>query len=842
MEWLVPSILCNTFGTAILCAVYAFLFHHDRHLYLRTMAFGWGIYATRFVSMLFYANDPQPIFFMFNQLFSLWSGICLLAGTYQFLKRKFSPRWYLFGLCSSLWIIYSISAQTDFFWISAPTFFLLGGVFFQIGYVLLKKNPNKFIEQKITGILFILWGLHKADYPFLRPIENLAPWGYLLGALFEFSVALTFLLLFFHSNKRQLSADKERYRILFTESRDAIIGTDIKRGVVIDCNPAAEKLFNIKRTRLFGQLITALFFPPQKKTSPPRLAQFQNLLLTKLYDQRTMEARIQSLRGSRHVSIHPSIISFAEEKILVTVIRDITDLVETRSALETSERLHRELFENSPLGMLYIGNDGCIKQCNDRFIEFMGSSRSLLIGFNVAESSGTASMQRAIQQAIKGHKSYYEDYYTSVTGQKTTYLRVYFNPLHPEAPPCEVIATLEEITQQKEAEEAIVLAKEEAESANKAKSDFLANMSHEIRTPINGVMGMLQLMATTPLNKEQTIFVNTALKSTSILTQLLGDVLDLSKVEAGTFTLRESRLRPSSLLDMVTDTFGVNADEKSVQLLISQDDNVPEFIMSDPVRMRQILLNLVGNALKFTDHGTIAVNLSYMDTHNSSRLLFSVADTGIGMPEDKLNDIFAPFTQLEAAHTRRFQGAGLGLQIVKRIADLMNGKICVTSELGKGTSFFVLIPTAIADTDEFQPNYPSVQRVTPNPSITGRILVVEDEYVNRLTICSYLQKSGFQVDTADNGLEALKQLRSNEYDCVLMDIQMPEMDGIEATRIIRASDEFAAVNDIPIIALTAHALKGDEITFLNAGMNGYLSKPIIMQDLLEIIEKCRSAE
>ena len=387
-----------------------------------------------------------------------------------------------------------------------------------------------------------------------------------------------------------------------------------------------------------------------------------------------------------------------------------------------------------------------------------------------------------------------------------------------------------DITARKRIEAELTAALQAAEAANRSKSEFLANMSHELRTPLNGAMGMMQLLALGPLSGEQRDCVSTAVGCCRNLTQLLADILDLSKVEAGKMELFSERFDPAEIIENVRSTFRLQAEAKGLTLDARVHPSVKCEVLGDPVRLRQVLFNLVGNALKFTEKGAVTASVCALPRSPSGpcRLLFSVTDTGIGIPEDKVSAMFGAFTQADGAHTRKYQGTGLGLHIVKRLVRLMGGTISVESEVGWGTTIHCCLPFEAVET-------PAQDKVTKPRAQGGfgpqRILVVEDERVNQIALCRILEHKGHTVDRAGNGEEALVKVARNEYDLIFMDIQMPVMNGVEATRRIRTTEGLGDKRHIPIIALTAHAMSGDREAFLAAGMSGYLAKPVDLDEL-----------
>jgi signal transduction histidine kinase len=396
------------------------------------------------------------------------------------------------------------------------------------------------------------------------------------------------------------------------------------------------------------------------------------------------------------------------------------------------------------------------------------------------------------------------------------------------------VHVMHDITELKRTEETLRLARNQAEAGNRAKSEFLANMSHEIRTPLNGVIGMLQLMDMSPLNEEQRECLRAAQKSAARLSRLLSDILDLSRVEAGKLSVQDADFSVAGLRESLRELFGLAAEEKGLALEVSIDERVPPLLVGDETRLRQILFNLVGNAIKFTEKGRVRVEASALPAagDNRQRVLFTVQDTGVGIAEDRLTDIFEPFVQAEGSFTRSFQGAGLGLSIVRRLVTLLRGGLTVDSAAGEGTTFYLSLPFAL-------PGAPPAPAGPPTPlsgarsGLPPRILLAEDDEVSLLAAARLLEKSGYAVTTAKDGQEAVRLFAEQDFDLILMDVQMPIMDGLEAARSIRESG--AARAGVPIIALTAYAMAGDREKFLAAGMDDYLAKPVQLDELTAAI-------
>ena len=393
-----------------------------------------------------------------------------------------------------------------------------------------------------------------------------------------------------------------------------------------------------------------------------------------------------------------------------------------------------------------------------------------------------------------------------------------------------VLAIARDITGRKRHEAELIELRDRAESANQSKSAFLANMSHEIRTPLNGILGMLQLLQTSSLSDEQRTFVDTAVFSTNRLTRLLSDILDLSRIESNKLQIYLADFSVAELIGSVQDIFTIDVRRKNLILTVDIDPGVPARLTGDEHRLRQILFNLVGNAVKFTNQGS--VRLEVRPGQEPDQISFLVADTGIGIDATQLQGIFDPFTQVGTSLTREHQGAGLGLAIVKRLVDLMRGEIHVSSQPGEGTNFEIRLSLPEAS-ERNLPHEPIAAHVE---DAHLSVLLVEDDAVNQMAAGSLLEKMGCRVMAAGDGAEAVHLLRTRDVDVILMDIQMPVMDGLEATRIIRNSPELGPKSGVPIIALTAYAMAGDREKFLAAGIDDYLSKPVQLNTLRSVLQ------
>ena len=783
--------------------------------------------------------------------------------------------------------------------------------------------------------------------------------------------------------EEKLRDSESRYRVLFDGAADASILVGEKG--FVDCNSAALKMFGYATVADVTALRPSDLSPPNQPDGTPSQAGSEQKIATAFLNGKNC---FEWLHRRKNGEDFPAEVCLTALRLhgrpaLLGTVRDITERKHAEASLRTSEEQFRQLADNihevffvataDPIQMVYF---------SPAYEEIWGRPRQEVYDRPAAwiesvhpeDREGVGSFFVRCMQGIQSERSYR---IVRPNGSvRWIYSRCF--PVHdPQGKLIRVVGIAEDMTERKQTEVALMQAKEAAETANHAKSEFLANMSHEIRTPMNGIIGMTDLVLDTELNPEQLEYLNMVKGSADALLALLNDILDFSKMEAGKMELDHLSFNLRKSLGEVVKTLAVKAQQKGLEFIFDVSPEVPDTVMGDPARLRQVIVNLVGNSIKFTEKGEIEVSVQMEAPSIEGTILrFSIRDTGIGIPVDKQPQIFGAFTQADSSTTRKYGGSGLGLTISAQLVGLMGGRIWVESDGGKGSTFYFtvqvgqeetrlpsepldvrqlagvpvlvvddnatnrrvlaeslirwkMVPTVVESaaaamkalqqthesgtqlplvlTDAHMPEvdgYGLVEVIRQSPSFskvkiviltsggkrgdaarcqslgiaaylskpfdrlelrevllqvlaTGpaklktralvtrhtlreqrqslSFLVAEDNAVNQMLIARLLEKRGHTAVLAQNGQEALEMLEKQKFDIVLMDVQMPEMDGFEATKLIREK-EGAGETHLPIIALTAHAMQGDEERCLSSGMDGYVSKPIQIAELFSVID------
>jgi PAS domain S-box-containing protein len=578
------------------------------------------------------------------------------------------------------------------------------------------------------------------------------------------------------------------------------------------------------------------------RNKPPELAATRRAVLEKAIETKQLqkwEEKYESPDGQSKCQlrlIHPILDEQGEVKSCIAYSIEISDQKWAEAQIQLSERKYRDLFNYSQAWICTHDLNGVLLSVNPAACFALDYTAGEMVGKRLTEllpeEDRALFDQNYLQPFLRDGKSEGVFRVVSKSGKVVYLLYQNYKMDGPGIEPY-VIGFAQDITTRIEAERELRHAKKLTEEAALAKERFLANMSHEIRTPMNGVLGIAGLLAKTNLNEQQRSYLHLIQESANNLLLIVNDVLDLEKIIMGKLQFEHVVFSLSDRVDMCLQSFIYKAEEKGIGLHhnnLMQEDVV---VLGDPYRLSQVLNNLISNAIKFTHKGSVTIETRVVDkTDNEVQVLFSVKDTGIGISESQLGVIFEPFMQAHAAVTRTYGGTGLGLSICHELVNMMGGALQVDSTVDKGSNFSFIIPFAISST---KLNNPTVSQEVNYQSLGRRyVLVAEDVELNQYLVKHILESWGFTVDIVNNGREAVEKVQQNNYDLVLMDIQMPEMDGMEATRQIRQLPD-AAKARIPIIALTANVLKGDSDKYLAAGMNDYLAKPLIEHKLFLII-------
>lgn len=634
-------------------------------------------------------------------------------------------------------------------------------------------------------------------------------------------------------------------------------------GVILRVNLTGVRMLGLERARLLNRRFDR-FVPAGFR---PDFASFlEKVFLSQ--SQESFELALQK-EGSGALFAHVEARVSEDGQECRVALVDISAQKEAEEALRESERKYRTLFETMSQAVVHQGLDGKIISANPAVERILGLSTDQLLGKTSIDPHRKAIHENGTDFPEETHPSMVAlrtgkavsnvvmgVYLPQAGGYSWLNITAVPQFLPGEERPFQVFTTFEDITERKRMEAGLKKAKEEAEAANTAKSRFLANISHEIRTPMNVIIGMADLAFESAHSREQKEYIDMIRESAASLLALINDILDISKIEAHRLELAKVECDLYREVERMVSSFAPQAQKKGLELSYSIASNIPQKVLGDPARLRQVLVNLIRNAIKFTEKGNILVSLrrdekdkaegegEEQDGNGAVTVRFSISDTGIGIPADKVGWLFENFTQLDSSGTHKFEGTGLGLAIARSLVDLMGGSIGVTSVENRGSTFYFTIPFALprpgAETTGTLLADESGESLSdeplPDQEKTLEILLVEDKPMNRKLATVLLEKKGHLVIEANDGEEALKKLKSERFDLILMDIQMPKMDGLEAAARIRAWDE-EAVKHIPIIAMTAYAMREDRERCLQAGMDYYLSKPINRAELYYVLDK-----
>lgn len=829
MTFLVSAIIMAAVSTLLQFIIYTYLYLTEKQSYFRIWAVSWVFYLLRFFLEIAIFYSQSNILWVCLQLSIVFNGIFLLSGAYRFIGKRFSQGWIISCCAVILWIFISQWLNLSFFWITMASFLFVGLIYIRTGILFMRNHEISGPGKHLTGWGLILWGIHKLNYPLLRPVEWIAEWGFLLGFILGFIVAIGTILAYFDKfrieRKRveeELREGEERYRQVVECFPGPILIQS--EGKCVFANPAMAKLYGITDPqKLYGMKVLDRIPPHLRRIVESRIQAVNSGMKIPVLE-------IQLIRADGSiidVEVAPTPFIYDKKPAALILAKDISE----RKRYEEQLRKLSYAVEQSPTMIAITDKNGYVEYINPRFTKIRGFTPDDVIGKHFS----IFGMNRQNPQeppVFSNGKEWQGELLSSKKNGEVFWELATFSPIRDQAGEITHYLKIgEDITRRKQEEQELQKAKAEAEAANRSKSQFLANISHEIRTAMNCINGMTELLLTSQIAPSQKEYLELIKSSSDSLINLINDILDLSRIEAGKLRLEQKIFDFRDMIREIVKIYQFQAEQKGLSFDYFIAPEVPASLSGDPGRLRQVLANLLGNAVKFTQKGSVTLRIEVQNESSITvHILFLVSDTGIGIQKEKMDLLFKNFSQVDGLNPGQSNGSGLGLAICKQLIELMNGRVWVESEAGVGSTFSFMVPFLKSKTLEPPATVNNLTAIIPDRRLENiggkvKVLVVEDHPVNQRFVSATLQKIGAKVVLASSGVKALEILETEIFDLILMDVQMPEMDGYETTIKIRGNERLTN-RHTPIIALTAYAMEEDKQQCLAAGMDGYLSKPI----------------
>ena len=658
--------------------------------------------------------------------------------------------------------------------------------------------------------------------------------------------------------EERLDESETNYLTVFDEANDAILVNDPDTGNILNVNKRMCEMFGYTQEEALNLNFGAISSCEPSYTQQDALEWIRK---TSKDSPQVFEWKTKRKSGETFwVEVNLKLVRILGNDRVLAVVRDITERKQLNETLDRKQRNLEAIFDATPVGMMLIDERGFVKRVNDVLAKLVHRDFSEIINRQLGEglacinasnqtdgcgngpSCSSCPIRNTFRQVLNSRQAIHGVEIQAALlidgNQANPWLEISAEPASIDGNR-HVVLAIQDITERKHTEQALGEAMAQAKMANAAKSQFLANMSHEIRTPMNAIIGFTNLLAESELTDEQKEHLDLVADSGQNLLRLIDDILDLSKIEAKKAHVEIAECSLGQLLNSVESLMMPKTKIEGLDFKIIEEGRLPAQIRTDITRVRQCLINLVGNAIKFTREGHVYLRVSLQEIENASFIRFDVEDTGIGISQDKQDEIFETFVQADNTTSREFGGTGLGLAISKHLAELLGGQLTMTSEVGKGSVFSFTIPAAVNVTKQpFLDRHNVTNHIeayndeAKQVEFSGNVLVAEDARTNQVLIKSLLKRLGLQVTIAEDGSQAMQEAMSKQFDLIFMDVEMPNMSGYEATKAIRKEGV-----KTPIIALTAYAMKGDDEKCFAAGCDDYISKPIENEKLLQILNK-----